>query len=627
MVEGGGSDARIRLAAIGLPLLALGAGAVAGSSVGALVVRAVGLGAVAGAVALARAGRWAGRPNGPSRASPDGGQTGPLRIVVAAHDEAGTIAGLVGDLAAALADGRTDAELVVVDDRSTDGTGDVASAAIRATGLGPRARVVRRASGPDGKAAALAGAVGETPPDAAVLVLDADARVPPAFPARVLGALRETPAITARRRMLRPRNPGRVGAILAALQDDEQLADDLVQRGRLALGGAAELRGDGMAFRRAALDALGGWPADALCEDLELSVALYAASGRGAARPRDLVVWEQPVLRPRELVRQRIRWAEGSVRRDLRVVLPALLDPSVRARRRADVAAAAAQDLVPWLGWGLVVRALGSGDGAARARRLALELAGAYLAAGLILGGTALSRRPAAGARVLATLAFSASWTFVLPVAWIRVARCPGRAPFRRTPHLHAPPRLDVVPAPGRDEQGRDGDRDRGRDRVALLRPLHDDRPGHDGQREPEAGALAAGKGDREEEQPRARELGRHPVAGDGPGGEDAPHPERIAAGRGHLIGGHRAQDEDGGRDEGEQRPTGYRPGTGDERRDEGGGHPNTPSAVHRSASVMSIVGAWTRTAVHACPRRVGNSATGTPTAWSVAANDPYCTP
>ena len=315
-----------------------------------------------------------------------------VTVVVPARDEAAVIAPLIADLGAARSDPMT---LFVVDDASCDGMAELACAAIARGGLADVARVVRLATPSGGKGAALAAV--PVPVSGVVVVLDADARVAPDFVARVRAVATGSPAAQARRRMLRPAAacpPGRAAGLLALMQDGEQEVDGLIARARLRIGGATEFRGDGMVIRADALAALGGWPSDALCEDLELATRWYLAAGRGVERPAGLEIWEQPVLSLRPLVRQRLRWAEGSIRRDLRLVIPALLDRRRPVRRRVELGAYASQALMPAVALGMAARALrrpaephrGHGaDSSQAARRTLGVLASGYALAALVL--------------------------------------------------------------------------------------------------------------------------------------------------------------------------------------------------------------------------------------------------
>ena len=69
-----------------------------------------------------------------------------------------------------------------------------------------------------------------------------------------------------------------------------------------------------MFVRRAALEASGGWSPRALTEDLELSTRL-SAYGRHVTLAPEAAVGEEAVETLDALWRQRLRWAEGSLRR------------------------------------------------------------------------------------------------------------------------------------------------------------------------------------------------------------------------------------------------------------------------------------------------------------------------
>src|SRR4029077_1397555 len=76
-------------------------------------------------------------------------------------------------------------------------------------------------------------------------------------------------------------------------------------------------------------------------------------------RPSELIVWEQPVTTLRALIEQRLRWAEGSVRRDLWATWPAVVGAPIDVAGRLDLVAYAGQALTPWVAIGLAARLLG----------------------------------------------------------------------------------------------------------------------------------------------------------------------------------------------------------------------------------------------------------------------------
>ena len=158
-------------------------------------------------------------------------------------------------------------------------------------------------------------------------VIDADTRVEPAFLERAMRAWRRDPEADALQVARVPRNAS--VSWLTRSQAEEQLMDMASQCGRWATDGTAELRGNGMFVRRAALEASGGWGARALTEDLELSTRM-SAYGRHVTLAPEAEVGEEAVETLGALWRQRLRWAEGSLRR--------LLEhgPGLLAGSRAD---------------------------------------------------------------------------------------------------------------------------------------------------------------------------------------------------------------------------------------------------------------------------------------------------
>lgn len=368
----------------------------------------------------------------------------PITVLVPARDEVAHLPWLLRDLGRQellATGGPIRLRVVVIDDRSVDGTGIVAEGAIRDAGLD--GRVIRR-DGPGGaKGDALRHVPAEAIGDARLLVvLDADARVAPDFVCRVAERYAAgDAAFTARRRILwadRFR--------LARLQDDEQALDAWILAGRIGLGGAGELRGNGMAVTPEALAAAGGWPTGVLTEDLELSTALLT-SGIPVAWAGDLVVEETAAATPAALARQRLRWSEGSARRLLARLPRALASRRAPRAARLDLALYAGQLVLPPLVVGAALRALVRG----RAGPVG-ALVGAYVGAGSLLAWQATGRLQRTvdpgprAVRALAVGAFSAQWLVAVPVGLARIAFGPGTVTFAPT-RDRLTPRREVLPA------------------------------------------------------------------------------------------------------------------------------------------------------------------------------------
>ena len=428
----------------------LAGGSAAGWWIGGLSTRRVAAAALGAALPGTVALSWAARRaihagaasaptvlpsfGGPAAAGSASAATGdglPITVLVPARDEVAHIPALLRDL------GRQDLgargepirlNVVVIDDRSVDGTGAAAEAAIRDAGLD--GRVIRR-EGPGG---AKGDALRHVPADATrgsrfIVVLDADARVAPSFVGRVAECGRAgAPAFTVRRHIL-----GADRSLLARLQDDEQALDAWILAGRIGLGSAGELRGNGMVLTPGALAAAGGWPADVLTEDLELSTALLAAGipvgWEGAAAVEETAAGTLAAL-----ARQRLRWSEGSARRFLAQLPRALASRRAPRAARLDLALYAGQLALPPVIVGTAARTIGRGHPGPLA-----ALVGAYVAVGCLLAWHALGvlqdgANP--GPRVVRAVAvgvFSMHWLVAVPAGLARIAFGPGTVTFRPT--------------------------------------------------------------------------------------------------------------------------------------------------------------------------------------------------
>lgn len=354
-------------------------------------------------------------------------------IVVAARNEAAVLRQLVADVSRQQyrrSDGRSLFELIVVDDRSTDGTADAVLAAAAECGIAAMTRVIPRRGErlPDGKGAALTAA----PPDECsgdvILVLDADARLEPWFLHRAAGYFAAgANAVTARRRILDADRGWLEGA-----QADEQTLDGELNRGRWALGGCSEFRGNGIMIRRDLLLAAGGWRASALTEDIDLSSRIAAVAGERVAWALDVEVWEEPVRSGERLWRQRFRWAEGALRRALEHGPAVVASPHLSIGARLDFVTYVGQLAVPPIVLGVAASSVITG----RRRPLAAIVAG-YLGVSAMLGWDALRWESRAGGgplsvrerlnRTCRVSLFSGLWLVAVPRALADLA-------FRRGP-------------------------------------------------------------------------------------------------------------------------------------------------------------------------------------------------
>ena len=270
-----------------------------------------------------------------------------------------------------------------------------------------------------------------------VVVLDADARIGPGFLRRLAAYVSAgADALTARRRML-----DADAGWLAGAQGDEQTLDGEIQRGRWSLGGCSEFRGNGIVVRRDLLASVGGWRPEALTEDLDLSSRLAATLGITVAWAIDAEVWEEPVRSLDGLWRQRLRWAEGGLRRVLEHGPAVVSSPALGRYARLDFAAYAGQLCIPPVILGTVVGAVVRGRVAPAA-----ILVGTYLAAGGALAWDALRWEtgpdggplalPERVGRSIRVGLFSAVWLGAIPAAMWRLATRRGPVGYTKMAHV-----------------------------------------------------------------------------------------------------------------------------------------------------------------------------------------------
>ncbi len=364
-----------------------------------------------------------------------------VSLIVPARNEQEVIDDTVRSLSAIRyhREGKPAFEVLVVDDGSDDATGESARSAVQD---GASVSVRRRdpGSGRATKGAVLAFAMPYVSGDV-IGIIDADTRVDPSFLERVMRAWARDPRADALQVARRPRNADH--SWLTRAQAEEQLMDMASQCGRWVTDGTAELRGNGMFVRREALESVGGWSERSLTEDLELSTRL-SAYGRHVTLGPEAEVGEEAVETLDALWRQRLRWAEGSLRRLLEHG-PGLLAGSEPLSRKADFLAFTGEFLIPplfvativaslvtipmprpvdwtvpvtlFIGYGFGVFLLGLGGLSAAGRR------GISLFGGATRGALFLSH-----------------WLVVVPAALVRIAFGPEPAGFVQTPRARRRP-------------------------------------------------------------------------------------------------------------------------------------------------------------------------------------------
>jgi cellulose synthase/poly-beta-1,6-N-acetylglucosamine synthase-like glycosyltransferase len=233
-------------------------------------------------------------PQDPQSAKP----TRRIRVVVAAHNEAGVIAGLAEDLASQTYPNDL-LDACVVADRCTDGTAVVA---------GRFVDVAERETGEGGKGAAIAWYLADSPldEDEALLVLDADNRIGPDYVERVAASLEG--GVDVVQTYLDVSNPD--GSVLATANALTYWASNrMVQLSRSNIGWSCDLGGTGMAMTKDALDAAGGFTDD-LTDDVALNARLNLAGYR-AKWLHDVRVFDEKPIDTKSTVTQRSRWVRG----------------------------------------------------------------------------------------------------------------------------------------------------------------------------------------------------------------------------------------------------------------------------------------------------------------------------
>lgn len=265
-----------------------------------------------------------------------------VNIVIPAHNEANVIAGTVKDM---LGLDYPDFEVLVMDDRSTDGTGEALKKLAEELD-DPRFRYhIRPNDAFPGKSAVLNDALAITGGEV-VAVFDADARVEPDFLAHILPHLADinVGAVQARKVIANAS-----ANWLTRCQNYEYSMDSHYQTGRSSIYGAVELRGNGQLIKRQALEEVGGWNEYTLTDDLDLSTRLHL-SGWDVRFAHKVLVYEEGITRFGALVRQRKRWSEGSLVRYLENAGSILTSDRVSLRTTLDMLVYLIQFLMPlWI--------------------------------------------------------------------------------------------------------------------------------------------------------------------------------------------------------------------------------------------------------------------------------------
>lgn len=202
-------------------------------------------------------------------------------------------------------------QIFIINDRSQDRTQEIiAQYSNKITVLN------RHPESFPGKAAALNDALkisnGEV-----ICVLDADARIDNNFLFDIVQYLQDplVGAVQAQKVIMNPEL-----SYLTRCQAHEYNMDTYLQMGRDSIRGAVELRGNGELIKRRSLEDVGGWNEETITDDLDLSTSLHV-NGWDIRFSPETKVYEQAVTTIDSFIKQRRRWAEGSMRRYLNYFL------------------------------------------------------------------------------------------------------------------------------------------------------------------------------------------------------------------------------------------------------------------------------------------------------------------
>jgi cellulose synthase/poly-beta-1,6-N-acetylglucosamine synthase-like glycosyltransferase/peptidoglycan/xylan/chitin deacetylase (PgdA/CDA1 family)/spore germination protein YaaH len=231
---------------------------------------------------------------------PPAGKDQLISVLIPAFNEARVIEASVRRV---LASTGAQIEVIVIDDGSADGTGDIVR---RAFAHEPRVQLLRLPN--SGKAHALNRGL-ELARGEIVVALDADTQ----FEAETIAKLARwfaDPAIGAVAGNAKVGN--RVNLVTRWQAIEYVTAQNLERRALSRLNAITVVPGAVGAWRRSALDEVGGYPVDTLAEDQDLTIAIQRAGWR-VANDVDAVAWTESPQTLRGLAKQRFRWAFGTL--------------------------------------------------------------------------------------------------------------------------------------------------------------------------------------------------------------------------------------------------------------------------------------------------------------------------
>ncbi|MET0309066.1 MAG: glycosyltransferase [Sphingomonas sp.] len=223
-----------------------------------------------------------------------------VSVIIPAYNEERVIEGSIRRV---LASDYPAIELIVADDGSKDATSAIVA---REFGDDPRVLLLTLENG--GKASALNRAL-QSAKGEVIIALDADTQFEPETISRLarwfvdpeLGAVAGNAQVG-----------NRVNLVTRWQAVEYITAQNLERRALAGFNAITVVPGAVGAWRRAALDAVGGYPEDTLAEDQDLTIAIQRAGWR-VSYDTDAVAWTEAPESFKSLAKQRYRWAFGTL--------------------------------------------------------------------------------------------------------------------------------------------------------------------------------------------------------------------------------------------------------------------------------------------------------------------------
>jgi peptidoglycan-N-acetylglucosamine deacetylase len=223
-----------------------------------------------------------------------------VSVLIPAYNEEKVIASSIRQI---LKSRYANLEVIVVDDGSVDATSAVVK---QHYAHEPRVRLITIPNG--GKAHAVNTAL-HASKGAVVVALDADTQFEPDTIPRLVRWFAD-PKVGAVAGNAKVGN--RINLITLWQALEYITAQNLERRALAALGAITVVPGAVGAWRREALEQLGGFPADTLAEDQDLTIAVQKA-GYHTLFDSEAIAWTEAPDSARGLARQRFRWAYGTL--------------------------------------------------------------------------------------------------------------------------------------------------------------------------------------------------------------------------------------------------------------------------------------------------------------------------